>query len=255
MQLYALEDTAPIFADRAEKQKDYTCPECGLIVRLRGGDHRQNHFYHLKEERPCRQKGKSMAHLQAQLFIQRNLGAALEVRFPEIQRIADVVWEEHKIIFEIQCSPISGAEIMRRNEDYKKIGYEVVWILHDKRFNQTRHSAAEYVLKEHSHYFTNFDAQGNGGFYDQFDVIRGARRLEKLRPLRISLEKPYPNPTLRKGWRWGFAGDLSHTLPTNYAHSMQVLIKKYQVQPTPLWKYLLRPLQILFDYFLEKACR
>jgi competence CoiA-like predicted nuclease len=58
-----------------------------------------------------------------------------EVLFSDICRIADLVWEEKKIIFEIQCSEISSLEAARRTRDYGMKGYEVIWILDDRVFS------------------------------------------------------------------------------------------------------------------------
>ena len=59
MQLYALDQNQPILASKAEKSKDYICPECLSAVRIRGGPSRQIHFYHLSLPKQCRQHEKS----------------------------------------------------------------------------------------------------------------------------------------------------------------------------------------------------
>ena len=140
----------------------------------------------------CRQNGKSLAHLQAQRRLEELLGAdqcRLEVKFGPINRIADVVWEPKKIIFEVQCSPISAEEVNARNRDYKGMGYEVIWLLHDSQFNRQRVSAAEMSLRHSCHYFTNMNAEGAGYFYDQFDVVVDGLRRAKFSPLQVDLSK------------------------------------------------------------------
>ena len=104
MQLYALDkNSIVISAKNASKHDRYRCLECQSNLRLRGGIHRQNHFYHLDSKRICRQSGKSMEHLQVQLFLQSQLSLTddclLEKRFEEINRIADVFWVSKKIVF------------------------------------------------------------------------------------------------------------------------------------------------------------
>lgn len=99
MQLYALDDQSLTLATKAEKHKNYQCPECLAKIRLRGGPHRQFHFYHLHAARHCRQQKKSLKHLQAQLILKSLLPpdeAILEKSFPSIGRIADVCWEKKK---------------------------------------------------------------------------------------------------------------------------------------------------------------
>ena len=196
MQLYAKDLKGGIvFVDHAERQKDYDCIECGSIVRVRGGMHRQNHFYHLEAHRLCHLNAKSMAHIQVQCYLQNLFSpenCLLEHGFPEIRRIADVVWIPQRIIFEIQCSPITADEVEARNQDYGSIGYQVIWILHDRRFNQWRLTAAEKFLKGSPHYYTNIDAQGQGIIYDQYSLLdRGIRRVH-LNPLDVNLSLAYP---------------------------------------------------------------
>lgn len=188
MQLFALDsENQLVAANNALKKRDYFCMECGNRVRLRGGIHRKNHFYHFKPDPECRQSQKSLEHLQAQNYLYELLPAGsvqLEKRFPEIERIADVVWEDQKIVFEVQCSPISQKEVESRNRDYRKIGYQVVWILHEKRFIKRKVSAAEEWLSRRLHYYTNFDASGVGEIYDQLHVFnKGLRRYSSKRSL------------------------------------------------------------------------
>ncbi|MBA3603786.1 MAG: hypothetical protein H0W50_09145 [Parachlamydiaceae bacterium] len=194
MQLYAFDiDGALVFAKEALRQVDYFCPECKGLLHLRGGLHRQNHFFHLEITPACRQSGKSAEHLHTQLYMLNLLPeneCFLERRFPEINRIADVAWESRKIIFEIQCSPISVDEIQQRNQDYFSVGFEVVWILHDKRFNQRLLSGAEHCLHGLPHYFTNICESGEGFVYDQFSWVEKGSRLHRMEPLQIDVTKP-----------------------------------------------------------------
>lgn len=225
MQLYALDHCGKvIFAGSAHKHLDYQCAECQKRVRLRGGLHRQNHFFHLEPNSHCRMNGKGMVHLQVQLRLQNLLPpneVKMEYRFEEINRIADIAWISKKIVFEIQCSPILAVEVEQRNEDYRGAGWQVAWILHDKRYNQWRLTAAEQVLEAIPHYFTDINAEGQGIIYDQYEVIEKGIRRRTMSPLQIDLVQFYTvythmthiqyskavNYRLRH-WGLGFRGDL-----------------------------------------------
>jgi len=193
MQFYGLEKERLVLVTNAEKGTDYRCPECLGQLRVRGGPHRQIHFYHLKRPALCRQHEKTLEHLQTQLRIQSILSVGegiLEKSFTAIGRIADVAWEKNKIIFEIQCSPISLEEVHNRCRDYEKLGYKLVWILHDRRFNCRKMSAAENYLRSRLCYFTNIDERGDGIIYDQLEELRGSRRFFRGPPLRVDVASP-----------------------------------------------------------------
>lgn len=180
-------------ADQAKRQCDYFCPECGEVVRLRAGEQRLKHFYHLAKSTHCRQQNKSLEHIQTQRIIQARIGMSLcllEVSFPLINRIADVVWEEEKLIFEVQCSPMTASEARARIADYGRAGYTVVFILHDKRFNQYRLSALEAALRNTPHYFSDISAHGIGMLYDQFDHINRGCRVKRFAKLPIQIDQP-----------------------------------------------------------------
>lgn len=193
MQFYALDGNEFIVASSAKRHKDYHCPECNSILRLRGGPHRQNHFYHPFAPPSCRQHQKSLTHLQVQWVIKNLLPAgesALERPFPSINRIADVAWETQKIIFEVQCSPISILEAAQRTHDYNSLGWTTVWLLHAKRYNKRHLSGAEIHLRKNHCYFTNIDENGNGIIYDQNEVIRFGKRVWRGPPIPIDILKP-----------------------------------------------------------------
>ncbi|NGX60711.1 MAG: hypothetical protein K940chlam9_00178 [Chlamydiae bacterium] len=223
MQIYAFSKTRVLIAAHdAHTGEDYLCSECQGRLRLREGKWRRPHFYHLKGS-DCPSSGKSLIHLHTQYLIQKNLfpdPVFLEKPFPEIRRIADVAWPAKKIVFEIQYSPISAEEVRSRNLDYQKVGYQVVWILHDSRFNQHRLTEAELFLQTSPHYFTNINRFGEGIFYDQHAHIshnirigrspRFAIRLQGLTPLK---QVPRQLPEERKTWKIRIEGDLSYHLP------------------------------------------
>lgn len=194
MHFYAKSDAGEnVSAKFAEKRVNYQCLECKGIVRLREGPCRKPHFYHLQENSFCKQAAKSLPHLQLQLFFLETLPdgeVSLEFPFESVQRIADVCWHMQKLIFEIQCSPITRVEVEARNRDYASVGYQVIWIFHDKRFNQWKVSAAERALRDLPYYFSDMSADGKGGIYDQWCWIQKGIRVEKLKPLFIDVTKP-----------------------------------------------------------------
>lgn len=196
MQLYSLDDKNQfVSASAAHKGQDYRCMECGGAVRVRSGLHRRPHFFHKELSKACRLNGKSMAHLQVQLHLAALLPAgqaAVEWRSDSLKRIADVAWLPEKLIFEVQCSFITAQEIYQRTKDWGQAGFQVIWILHDARFNKWRLSAAEAALATIPHYYTNIDSEGKGIIYDQCDHIDKGMRFTKCGPLPVNAAQPRP---------------------------------------------------------------
>ncbi len=259
MQIYAFNEKRNLIcASRACRHQNYFCLECRGIVHLRGGEWRRLHFYHISPHERCALAKKSLIHLQVQYALQKMLSpeeVLLEQRFREINRIADVVWPAKKLIFEVQCSPISAREIEARNNDYQQIGYFVVWIFHDRRFNRYKLTSAEYYLLPHPHYFTNINILGNGLVYDQWAFIRNGQRvkrtprfpiyLKQLRPLnrgQISPQFPFD----RQRWKLSFKGDLFHR-PFAFPFC------RTPKERFSLLKWIICPFRALFNLLLEKA--
>lgn len=287
MQLYALDQVGTLIsAKKAEKQQNYFCMECQARVRVRGGFHRQAHFFHFDHHQRCHLSGKGMVHLQVQQTIAQLISEGqcqLEYRFPEIKRIADVAWIPQRIIFEVQCAPISAQEIEQRNQDYSQLGWEVVWILHDARYNQRRLTAAEMALQTHTHYFTNVDQEGQGIIYDQFCLVKHGVRIRTLPSMPIAIISPssMKNHLIRSGfpdvaihrlkhWTLYFGGDLVDVVINRpFENSVYVQMKQIEQQnvekelvknKTPFWKkwlyrYVGRPYLLLMQMLLEKSCR
>lgn len=283
MQLFALDHLSQVIhAKRAKKKINYLCLECKQDVRLRGGIHRQPHFFHLEPKILCRQHQKGAVHLKLQEFFlaQLPLGdCRLEYPFPEIGRIADVAWLSKKIVFEIQVSPLSGEEAIARNRDYEMAGWSVVWILHDSRYNQFHLTSIEMALSPFPHFFTNMDRFGKGIIYDQFDLKNGGIRVARLNPLPVEIKnisdkieaREFPLVFLQKraaGWNCFFSGDLMalflHDLSSPYLKQAAKLEKKWDVNQKRgkilnLFRLFLRKIanlyRILFRFLLEKACQ
>ena len=123
-------------------------------------------------------------------------GSVTEYRFPSIRRIADVVFFPKKIIFEVQCSPISIEDVQKRNRDYSSLGFTVIWILHDRIYNKKIATPAELYLRQNLSYYTSMTPFGHGFFYDQLDFFRGVTRIYKGLPQTINSFYPKPLPRL-----------------------------------------------------------
>lgn len=235
MQLFALTDQQEIIeAEHAERKKDYACMECNGPVRVRQGEFRRSHFYHFRETPGCRQATKSLEHIQTQIFLKAFLKGEiiLEKRFPTVNRIADVVWEEEKVIFEVQCSPILAQEVMERNRDYAACGYRVIWILHDLRYGGRRMTSAEHFLQRSPHYYTNMDKEGVGIIYDRL----WGRPVDKnpiesmLVPVRRAAKVPDLLKMRASTWTIRMKGDFFDTLKVQEVKKRKTLrqvFKKY----------------------------
>lgn len=294
MQLCALDtDDKLVFATTAVKHTDYFCLECNKVVRVRSGFHRQAHFYHLQPNQACRQNGKGMTHLLLQNYLKNCFPEGevqLECRFDVISRIADVVWIPEKLIFEIQCSPITAAEVAARNADYASLGYQVIWILHESRYNHNRMTAAEDLLRAWPHFFSDMDETGCGTIYDQYSVHqKGMRKLRLTKAVLHAftprkLQKPHewhhlkqqlPEGLFRRAQKWNiiFPGDhidrclqqdeSSLLLLKSFSEEENALQGNTQLLSKPLLqgiqegyrRWIGRPYRALLRLWLERACR
>lgn len=229
MQIYAYtEEGEEIAAHAAKKGHRYYCPDCHQKLSWREGHFIRPHFFHLKSQNPCLRQGKSLTHLEIQsrlLELLPSNEAFMEKRMPAINRIADVVWEKKKIVFEVQISFISAEEVHSRSLAYRSQGYEIVWILHEHRFGNYRVTAAENYLLNHTHYFTNYSSEGHGWFYDQFSFHIRGRREARLFKRAVDFSCPFHNMNLpalpprvtshRKHWKLSFKGDIINNPPTD----------------------------------------
>jgi competence protein CoiA len=287
VQLHAFDsDGKLISARQAFRHTDYYCLECEQLVRMRGGPQRRCHFYHLEPTLFCRQHQKGPIHLQLQSYFLQQLppgDCSLELPFPSIRRIADVAWLSQKIIFEIQCSPISAQEVLARNRDYQSLGWTVIWILHDQRYNQVRLSAAEIALRSSPYFFSNMNDLGSGIIYDQFDICEQGIRHKRLPPLPINLKgeirnhlkqdmSPYPLILLNQRtsyWKLSLDGDLLSLFGNNpsasYLNQAREIEKQFYSSSIPLKWYhwpaefwrraIAAPYQVVFRFLLERMCR
>lgn len=283
MQLYALDGKNNfVAASKALKQQNYICLECEGIVRVRSGIHRHAHFFHLKPSISfCKLHAKSMVHLQVQWYLQAILPKGecfLERPFAMINRIADAAWLPQKLIFEVQCSPISAHEVKARIADYASIGFQVIWILHERQFNQFRMCAAELALRSHPFFFTDIDLEGKGTIYDQFDLFKKGLRVRKLKRLEVDLSHPFPMPVRvdipmpmmlqerMKTWSLHFSGDLIDHAKRGSDFLLEAITVEDEVFPKSNRKcffsicreWILKGLnlyKLFFRMLLERACK
>lgn len=276
MQLYALDlYNKFINVARAIPGKDYFCHECRALVRVRGGPRMQRHFYHYKSGSDCRQEGKGIVHLAVQTRIIESLPegeGAMEVHFPTIRRIADVAYASRKIVFEVQCAQMQPEEALARTSDYASIGWQVIWILHDARYNGKKRTTLEEGLIKVPHYYTNISDEGVGIFYDQLVIWKDQRRYFESYQREIKLELTEKNQAevdLRllfnrmENWPVLLEGDFLNTWERdNYQQlweqmrgiersldrsSVSILRRLFQ-------KMLARPYRVFFRWLLESAC-
>lgn len=198
MALYAWGEEGAVHAAEAREGASYGCMECRAPVKVRRTRRCTPHFYHVRRSPPCRLYSKSGGHLLLQLQLQRALfphEVELEHPFPSIGRIADLVWEEKRVVFEIQCSPICLEEAKRRTADYESIGYHAIWLLSDRTFNRRLIRPAERYLRTKGAYYLS--RQEEKPFcYDQFEILQEVRRVKRSWPLAVQLSSLHPVPKI-----------------------------------------------------------
>lgn len=187
-----------ISANEADPGMSYSCISCKQPVKRRRGKFGFFHFYHLLKSPQCRLYSHKEDHFLAQIQIQKlfkKKELQLEKPFIQIDRVADACIESKKIVFEIQCSPISESEVKKRVYDYRSLGYEVIWLLDDKRFNKRILRPAEKFLRSHLTYYISIQRGHFSQIYDQFEIFHKKRRVKKGKRLTIDLTRVYINPT------------------------------------------------------------
>jgi competence protein CoiA len=205
MALYALDSEKIVSALDSSPGKQYWCLECRKPVKMRRGQSRIPHFYHLKLSPSCRLYSKSEDHLLIQLQLQSLLPpneTQIERLFPEIHRISDLVWEPKRLAFEIQCSPIYPKEVERRIDEYRTLGYQVIWLLDDRAYNKRILRPAETLLRTLSTYYVAFRRHTTSLFYDQFEIFSERARIAKSKRFPIDLSSPYLFPKIEPPPHW-----------------------------------------------------
>jgi len=234
MQVYALNvQRQRVFIENAKKEELFFCIECGEKVAPRGGHKVQRHFYHIQRNSSCSLHKKSFAHIQLQRFITSLLGddATEERPFKEISRIADVAWEQKKIIFEVQCSSISYEEIAGRMKDYHSIGWRVVFLFHDIRFQKS-------PCPLHPHYFFHETM-----IYDRYAHLKIPiliSLIDKREGTKAEKELPLPIQERIEKWDLFTKGDLIDQADTIAFPKKHSLLTHWRLFFYALWKYLIQ---------------
>ncbi len=272
MALYALDEDDLISASDATPGKIYWCADCFGPVKKRQKRSHLAHFYHLKTSPSCRLYSKSEDHLVAQVELQKRFPKGeiqIEKPFAQISRIADACLEKEKIIFEIQCSPMSEKEAEMRFSDYGSLGYDVVFLLDDKRYNRRFLRPEEKYLRQRGAYFLSIR---RSLVYDQFEIFSDGRRVKrgKMFPLDLSKvlfapkrpfsEEFFPKQITQLKVRRHFYGDaLSHALrfPQAMVHqrslerSLAKALKGPNLILRAIQKYIIRPYLHLLEKILK----
>ena len=123
-------DNNRIYADEADKGKEYFCPSCGKSVKVRRGEHNKVHFAHQANSQcPFDKDSKTEWHRRMQDYFPRE---AQERRFTDDRagevHIADVYIEEMNTVLEFQHSPIKDAEFLKRTIFHLNSGRRTVWL-------------------------------------------------------------------------------------------------------------------------------
>ena len=194
MSRYAL--SCGIFVDAVEANPlgSFTCSECSGTLHLRRARGRSPHFVHMRATPACRLYSRAARHLEMQLSL-KNWIPALEVEYPfaGICRIADLYWKQEKIVFEIQCSPLSSAQVEARVADYGKLGIRIVWLLDDRLFFKRAYKDGEPQMRQ-AGYYVSLPLR----VYDAWECPIDRWRRWKGARFSVELNRPRKAPIWRK---------------------------------------------------------
>lgn len=118
--------------DAEKDEGPFFCLSCGEMVILRKGAVYKHHFAHKVDSQCHRSKegGESELHLEWKYKLYDEaikLGYDVAIEVPCGPRISDVVIND-KIILEVQLSPISSLDIVKRTEDTMALGKKTWWL-------------------------------------------------------------------------------------------------------------------------------
>lgn len=172
-------DRSPISPHRAAKRVDYACPVCDGRVRLRGGNTRRLHFFHVGDNIKCALgQGESAEHLRAKLRLQAAVLAALagEAEFSYITQCK----RQHESVRKLPANAFDCVlevaidsrrpDVLIRNRDRQPILAMEVFYTHrvtKEKFNDLERSGvpvvevrAEDVLRTHGVGWTSHSHRG-----------------------------------------------------------------------------------------------
>lgn len=122
--------------EKPENPENLSCPACDGAVRFKKGRVMRPHFAHISLE-DCQfyAENESAEHLnlKASLYswAKKSQRVQVEAFLPNLKQIADLLLDSH-LALEIQCSPLSQGRLQERTENYRKNGYQVLWLLGKK---------------------------------------------------------------------------------------------------------------------------
>ncbi|MFC4652038.1 competence protein CoiA [Lactococcus nasutitermitis] len=143
----------------------FFCPACHSEVRLKNGNIKIPHFSHISlKECHSWSENESAQHLGLKLalykWFARTEKVKIEHYLPELEQTPDLLVNE-KIAIEVQCSHLSIKRLWERTENYRKHGYQVIWLMgHDlwikKSLTQLQKNLM-YFSKNRGFYFWECD--------------------------------------------------------------------------------------------------
>lgn len=135
-------DNQLVDALQAVQTGSYFCPSCKEAVHLKGGKYRRNHFAHVCAKRlPQQYNNKEHLAIQEELrqwFQYFGYKVLVEQRHDDKGRRADISINQNMLCLEVQCSPITAAEIIARTADYRQIYANVCWLGSSKVLKQVK---------------------------------------------------------------------------------------------------------------------
>lgn len=273
MALYAVDDDDLIYAGEAEPGKIYWCADCFGPVKRRRGKNWLPHFYHLTSAPQCRLYSKTEDHFLAQIQLQKIFPEGvvqLERPFIQINRVSDACWESEKIVFEVQCSPMTEKEAEGRIRDYQTIGYDVVWLLDDQRYNKRVLRPAEEYLRRQNTYYISIRQGWSSECYDQFEVFSEGRRAKKGKRMKIDLQKIartpkkpfnpdlFPKQITQLNAPVYFHGSRmqralqGHLLTMQYWRGLEIQFEVKKRRPSKLKKWFVKPYLALLNRLIRR---
>ncbi|MCY1037585.1 competence protein CoiA family protein [Staphylococcus nepalensis] len=128
-----------VWAGSALKGDQYRCPFCNCEVLLKNGQIITPHFAHYKRNHLYCQKSETHEHYYlkyciAQKLKKLNYKVSIEPYIPDSYQYPDLIIDD-AIVIEIQFSSEVVAHIVRRSRSLQNIGYKVIWIIKNVKYN------------------------------------------------------------------------------------------------------------------------
>lgn len=139
------------------RQQVFYCPVCHEQVTLKIGTTIQPHFAHLAHSKcTVTTEGETAEHLAGKALLGEfcrhwQVNFEYEVYLPSIKQRPDLLVSTgvRHIAIEFQCSPLSIERLRERTSGYRRIGYEVVWIL-GQRYQRQHWTASNHAFLQYS---------------------------------------------------------------------------------------------------------